>query len=347
MNTAKYRSSRSTSDAPLIGLSISYQRENLLARGLGLEHLRELLVRLARPLLRQGTNLAYGGHWKETEDNFTYDLLRLISAEQQDSEFATEPEQRIGRLYNHCPWPDYLEITPRIEAQWINCCRIVRIDQAQADIPEGERSPDKAGPDEPGSDKQARRLLNAALTLSAMRRIAARGTEIAIPDRPRPERVPPVAARVILGGKVQGYRGFLPGIFEEALVTLESGAPLYLLGGFGGAAEVLSQVLLQPAATRPKEFTPDWQRKSTPGLDDLDGAAKQFGVPPGARLTDPALDDLYGRLVAAGANVSTALHTNLDEQETRELLQTRDMARAVELVSKGLRNRFGLEDLPA
>ena len=102
MNTAKYRSNRSTS-APLIGLSISYQRDHLLARGLGLEHLRDLLIRLARPLLRQGANLAYGGHWKETADNFTFDLLRLISAEQQDSEFAAEPEQQIGRLYNQCP----------------------------------------------------------------------------------------------------------------------------------------------------------------------------------------------------------------------------------------------------
>ena len=112
MNTAKYRSNLSTSDAPLIGLSISWQRDHLLARGFGLEHLRDLLIRLARPLLRQGANLAYGGHWKETEDNFTFDLLRLISAEQQDSEFAAEPEQHIGRLYNHCPWPNYLDISP-------------------------------------------------------------------------------------------------------------------------------------------------------------------------------------------------------------------------------------------
>lgn len=342
MNTAKYRSSRSTTEAPLIGLSISYQRDHLLARGLGLEHLRELLIRLARPLLRQGTNLAYGGHWKEAEDNFTFDLLRLISAEQQDSEFAAEPEQRIGRLYNHCPWPSYLEITPHIEAQWINCCRIVRIDQQQAGISEPDRSPDSAGSDDP-----ARRLLNIALTLSAMRRIAAQGSEITIPDRPRPERVPPIAARVILGGKVQGYTGFLPGIFEEALVTLESGAPLYPLGGFGGAAEVLCQALLAPAGARPEELTAEWQRKATPKLAELQQASAQFGLPPKARATEQALDDLHARLAAARANISGALHTHLDEQETRELLQTRDMRRAVQLVGKGLRNGFGLEDLPA
>lgn len=342
MNTAKYRTNRSTIDAPLIGLSISYQRDHLLQRGLGLEHLRELLIRLARPLLRQGANLAYGGHWKETEDNFTFDLLRLISAEQQDSEFAAEPEQRIGRLYNHCPWPNYLDITPRIEAQWINCCRIVRIDQEQAGILEPDRSPDNASTYDP-----ARRLLNIALTLSAMRRIATQGTVIAIPDRPRPERVPPIAARVILGGKIHGYTGFLPGIFEEALVTLESGAPLYLLGGFGGAAETLCQTLLDPVGGRPKELTVEWQRQFTPKLSELHQAASQLGIPPNARSTECALDELYGRLSTAGIKISSVLNTHLDEQETRELLQTRDMRRAIQLVNKGLRNGFGLEELPA
>ena len=231
---------------------------------------------------------------------------------------------------------------PNTEAQWINCCRIVHIDQELADIPEPDRSPDSTGTDDP-----ARRLLNIALTLSAMRRIAAEGTEIDIPDRPRPERVPPVAARVILGGKVQGYTGFLPGIFEEALVTLESGAPLYLLGGFGGAAEVLCQTLLGQAGARAKELTPEWQRQITPKLAELQQAAKQFGIPPTARDTEQALDELHARLSSAGANISDVLHTHLDEQETRELLQTRDMRRAVQLVNKGLRNGFGLEELPA
>jgi hypothetical protein len=68
-----------------VAFSISYQRENMLARGMGLEHLRELLLRLARQILRDGANLAYGGNWRETEDNFTFELLRLISAEQEDN----------------------------------------------------------------------------------------------------------------------------------------------------------------------------------------------------------------------------------------------------------------------
>ena len=66
--------------------SVSYERDNLLARGLGLDHLKELVTRgLARPLLRNNMSLSYSGHWKDEEDNFTLHLLRLIAAEQEDS----------------------------------------------------------------------------------------------------------------------------------------------------------------------------------------------------------------------------------------------------------------------
>src|SRR5258708_25835710 len=129
----KYRSNKM--HQRVIAFSISYQRDNLLARGLGLEHIRELLIRLARPLLRQGAGLACGGHWKEAEDNFTDDLLRLISAEQEEnSPGGRDTNVQIGILYNHSPWPNYLDVSPSIEAQWINACRIVRITQKQAGI---------------------------------------------------------------------------------------------------------------------------------------------------------------------------------------------------------------------
>ena len=64
---------------PLIAIAVSFERDNLLARGLGLDHLKELLVRLTRPLLRQGISLAYGGNWDDQEENFTYELLLEIT----------------------------------------------------------------------------------------------------------------------------------------------------------------------------------------------------------------------------------------------------------------------------
>src|SRR6185295_20176733 len=43
-------------------------------------------------------------------------------------------------------------------------------------------------------------------------------------------------ARVVLGGKTDGFKGRMPGIAEEALSILRVGRPLFLLGGFGGCA---------------------------------------------------------------------------------------------------------------
>jgi hypothetical protein len=324
----------------LVGLSISYQRENLLARGFGLEHLREILLRIARPLLRQGANLAYGGHWKEEEGNFTYELLRLISAEQEDNTLGgPDTSNSIGRLYNHSSWPRYLAVTPAVEAEWINCCRIVRVTQADAGFTDKE-----IVPDEEARDDSDRLVFNAAVTISAMRRFMAEGMSIAIPDVPSPERVPPISARIILGGKLDGYSGFVPGIFEEALTAMEHQCPLYIVGGFGGAAELLALALA--GTHRPKELTVDWHRDHTPSIARLERLCDKFRVPEGARTTAEALEGTYGWIEKARAGLATALNTGLSEEETKELLTTRDMVRVVQLVRQGLQQR-GLKALPA
>lgn len=58
-------------------------------------------------------------------------------------------------------------------------------------------------------------------------------------------------ARLLIGGKTlrqspenpKGYIGDYPGIIEEALHTLRKGQPLYVAGGFGGAAALLAREL--------------------------------------------------------------------------------------------------------
>src|SRR5262245_49999726 len=115
---------------------MSSQPEHLLARGFGFQHLCELMLSLAGPMVRNGAGIAYGGHWKRTDDNFTYELLQLISSEQEDISAAEQEDsgtgggdsrKTINRLVNHSAWPEYLDVTPKMEAQWILSCRIVRI----------------------------------------------------------------------------------------------------------------------------------------------------------------------------------------------------------------------------
>jgi SLOG cluster2 len=315
----------------LIAFSISYEEPNLLARGLGLEHLRELLTRLVRPIVRRGASLAYGGDWKEEEDNFTYELLNLISAEQEDNSMGgPDTNRQIGILYNHTSWPHYLKISRRIEAQWINACRIVRVSQQQAEVLPADTASDEEAP-----DKTDKAIFAAAVTLSAMRRKMMKGMSIDVPDVPNPERVPPVSARIMLGGRVTSFSGFLPGLFEEALVSLKSNCPLYILGGFGGAAEALTKPILNNVG-RPGEFTSPWLVERNEKLARLHRAAAAFTMPPGLPTTDAALESLFDLLSSARAAPAKVLATGLEDDETRELMQTRNIATAVRLVRKGL-----------
>jgi hypothetical protein len=323
----------------VIGLSISYERDDLLARGLGLEHLREMLNRLARPLLRNGANLAYGGHWREADDNFTYELLRLISAEQEDTSYdGAEANLAIGRLFNHLAWPHYLSVTPRIEAQWIRCCRIVRLSQELAGI-----LPDARVDDAQAFASSDKTMLNSAITLSAMRRLSMSGLSVVTPGLPSTDSVPPVSARVLLGGRLRQWSGFLPGLFEEALVTLQAGRPLYILGGFGGAAGALAQALIGPKGSRPRELDFAWLQAENPKVKQLADLANAAPLPSNIMATAPSLDALYEKVEVARQGLAVGLNTGLSDDETRELLTTRDMRRAVHLVITGLQSKVGIE----
>ncbi|MDF2455566.1 MAG: hypothetical protein K0R51_1559 [Cytophagaceae bacterium] len=50
-------------------------------------------------------------------------------------------------------------------------------------------------------------------------------------------------ARVIMGGKTMDYLGKMPGVMEEAKLTLKSDKPLYLIGCFEGAASQIIQAI--------------------------------------------------------------------------------------------------------
>ena len=321
----------------LIALSISYERENLLRRGMGIEHLRELLLGLARPLIQGSANIAYAGHWRETDDNFTYELLQLISDEREEQSIAVAHSSSappLGWLYNHLAWPNYLTVTPEIEARWAHCCRIIRVTQPLAGIPPASRVADSL----PVPDSDAA-TLNSAIVLSAMRKLATQGMTLEIAGIPQGERpkVPRLDARILLGGKLSGYSGFLPGLFEEALLAMEDSVPLYILGGFGGSAGALSEALLAPKRTRTPELAFDWHAQHTPQVKQLETLAGQKPLPEGIRTGSRALGDLYKRIDAArGPSLASALKTGLSRTETVELMTTIDIRRALYLCLKAI-----------
>jgi hypothetical protein len=63
-------------------------------------------------------------------------------------------------------------------------------------------------------------------------------------------------ARIVLGGRVDEYKGVMPGIAEEALLSLQAHQPLFLMGGFGGCTREIAEMLglVAPRAT----LRPNW-----------------------------------------------------------------------------------------
>ena len=109
-----------------------------------------------------------------------------------------------------------------------------------------------------------------------------------------------ISARILLGGRTDGYRGRMPGIAEEALLSLEAKQPVFLLGGFGGAARDVAEVL---------NLAPSWpgSREQWAGSSDFAG----FGP--------------------------DSLHNTLSPEDNQVLATTPYIDRSLPLLLRGLR----------
>ena len=116
-----------------------------------------------------------------------------------------------------------------------------------------------------------------------------------------------IQARIVLGGRVEGYKGAMPGIAEETSLSLEKGQPVFLLGGFGGCARDIAETL---------GLAECW----TGSRDDWDGRRCFHKYSP---------DDL---------------HNGLSWEENVILARTPHIQEAVTLVSRGLRRIFSNGD---
>ena len=139
------------------------------------------------------------------------------------------------------------------------------------------------------------------------------------------------------GGK--GYGGRYPGVVEEAWRTLEAGKPLYVVGGFGGAAALVAD-LLESDAIPDRLQDKTWNgstyfAQNAKAIDD-DPYRQKLGLPERMEDLAKAVSDLAKPLLASDA---AALKWNgLTVDENRRLLRTRDPVLIASLVLQGLLN---------
>lgn len=61
-------------------------------------------------------------------------------------------------------------------------------------------------------------------------------------------------AQIIIAGKTINYKGKLPGVLEETLIAIENKIPLYVIGAYGGIAELVANKLLNKPITNIEKY---------------------------------------------------------------------------------------------
>ncbi len=193
--------------------------------GLHDKHAEYAVAEVARAVLTAGGNLVYGGRIRPS--GFTQFLMHEL--------------RRYGahghRLTICVAYPEHRKLPlselNRLDETLEPSCRLRFLD------PDGnvvDHRSERSEAPEPTPDPG-----DAAAAYSAMRR-----DMTTISD-----------ARVVVGGQLAGFKGAMPGIVEEAIVTLEGAQPLYVAGGFGGAAALVARTLGLGNASWLPEGIPD------------------------------------------------------------------------------------------
>jgi hypothetical protein len=171
-------------------------------------------------------------------------------------------------------WPNHVSIGAEEFANFARDlgehAKLVRLARDGSDLTEGP----PPAPVEPGPEDWAP-------ALSAMRRRVAKDCQ----------------ARIVLGGIVADYRGIMPGIAEEAFLSLQARQPVYLIGGFGGCAGDICEEMGLVETGRPRR---QWEMRNR-----FTGAAE-------------------------------ALHNGLNPAENRRLASTVHTDEIVALILRGL-----------
>ena len=209
-----------------IAISIS-ESPDMSVLGLTDAHLIDAMAEIARHMLAIGARLAYGGDLRAK--GFSEILFELVARHRRESEIGDEGVS----VTDYLAWPVHITLSKdALESYYSKLSGSVRLTLLTL---EGVVCTDA----ERGRVQDSISSEEWSEGLTAMRKRMLAETY----------------ARIVLGGRVENYKGQMPGIAEEALLSLQNRQPLFLLGGFGGCASDIAQRLgfeIPWTATRPQ-----------------------------------------------------------------------------------------------
>jgi hypothetical protein len=277
-----------------IALSISDSPE-LASLGLGPQHVQEAVYEFTRMLLLQGGRVAYGGDLRP--GGFTDSLIELA-------------EQLERPLDVYLAWPLYNKM---------------------AGIQPGPSMPSPAPDDLRARERRLRKIVTfhklpestgtqAPTDFLRPSTLDARAIWAHNLTAMRTKMADDCDARIILGGQITGWAGLVPGVVEEAVLTIDVGKPLYVVGAYGGAALRVLQAL---EGKEPAELTTAFHDHWLKGLSAFAPSVK-------GRMS---IEGLGERLRAVGL---AGLRNGIDLEQNRRLGTTLHVTEMLALVLAGL-----------
>jgi hypothetical protein len=276
-----------------IGISIS-ESEDLQKLGFSKTHQQDAVIEFARYLLIHGATLLYGGDLRSEGYTGLFSELAF--------QYRSLYDQEKKHFINYSSYPNYIKVTSqqkfefikhRVEFKPISPPKKLKVNLTKFILPNSDTN-----------------KLVWAESLTEMRK-----EMNSVSD-----------ARIFIGGKMLGYQGKYPGIIEEAILSLKSDIPIYLIGAFGGATKSVISALQKE---KPIELTEAWQIKNE-GFAD-------FLTYYNSKTINNKIN--YNELVSFlnGYTLKRLCKNNgLDEEDNKRLFETVHIPEMIFLVLKGI-----------
>ena len=203
-------------DGEYISISVSNTNENRPDEIM----LRDMVVEISRYILNAGGKIIYGG--SGSRDGYV-NLFSQISEKygkiKIESEGKDLPEDE-AYIYNYYAWP-YMNVLSDDDMAYLKHCHLC----AQQIYPDGISEEQKRLIPSTQDEEGKMQIIS---SLSHMRDVRCREAR----------------AFIIVGGKTKGSLTPIPGILEEYIKARATKKPIYLLGGFGGEAALISKSVI-------------------------------------------------------------------------------------------------------
>jgi hypothetical protein len=284
-----------------VGISVS-ESETWADLGLIGRHQDDLAADIALELILLGAKVFWGGDLRP--EGLGFRLKRIVETYQH----PTHPPQDHVALFTP------FSLRPKLPPRAIKDRRDfadVRLMDCPVKLQKGRAA-------NIGADTPSGRALM-ALALSAMRAAMAHECH----------------ARILLGGRLHGFQGIYPGIVEEAFESVRADRPLYILGGFGGAARAVFDAIANPQAAGASELADACQEFAAEAKRTVHEEHRLWVVR--AQRADLQFDPQAVTAAFSGLGRSGLSRSNgLSDRENEVLSTSQDSHAIVGLLVKGL-----------